>query len=57
MRFTKMFYQVLALMGRKEQLPNNLQGCQRLLVNCSEMLQVMMKTVNRGSKADEKSKI
>ncbi|OXU25008.1 hypothetical protein TSAR_013448 [Trichomalopsis sarcophagae] len=52
-RFTKMFYQVLTLMGRKEQLTQNLTGCQRFLSNCSDMIQVMIKTVNRGAKADE----
>ncbi|KAL7295496.1 hypothetical protein TKK_0011143 [Trichogramma kaykai] len=52
-RFTKMFYQVLTMMGRKEQLPTNLQACQRILSNCSEMLQLMIKTINRGDKADE----
>lgn len=52
-RFTKMFYQTLSLMGRKEQLQQNLVDCQRLLSNCSDMIQVMIKTVNRGEKADE----
>lgn len=51
-----MFYQVLTLMGRKEQLTQNLTGCQRFLSNCSDMIQVMIKTVNRGAKADEISK-
>nr|KAF7417202.1 hypothetical protein H0235_011733 [Vespula pensylvanica] len=54
-RFTKMFYQTLSLMGRKEQLQQNLVDCQRLLSNCSDMIQVMIKTVNRGEKADEVS--
>ena len=44
-------------MGRKEQLHQNLSGCQRLLSNCTEMIQVMIKTVNRGAKADEISKL
>lgn len=48
-----MFYQTLSLMGRKEQLQQNLVDCQRLLSNCSDMIQVMIKTVNRGVKADE----
>ncbi|XP_046490624.1 N-alpha-acetyltransferase 35, NatC auxiliary subunit [Neodiprion pinetum] len=52
-RFTKMFYQTLSLMGRKEQLHQNLADCQRLLSNCSDMMQVMIKTVSRGVKADE----
>lgn len=43
-------------MGRKEQLQQNLSGSQRLLSNCSEMIQVMIKTVSRGIKADEISK-
>lgn len=51
-----MFYQVLSLMGRKEQLQQNLTDCQRLLTNCSDMIQVMIKTVSRGDKADDKSK-
>ena len=40
-------------MGKKEQLQTNLSCCQRLLSNCSDMIQVMIKTVNRGAKADE----
>ncbi|XP_029035765.1 N-alpha-acetyltransferase 35, NatC auxiliary subunit [Osmia bicornis bicornis] len=52
-RFTKMFYQILTLMGKKEQLQQNLNDCHRLLTNCSYMIQVMIKTVNRGEKADE----
>ncbi|XP_014213220.1 N-alpha-acetyltransferase 35, NatC auxiliary subunit [Copidosoma floridanum] len=52
-RFTKMFYQVLTLMGKKEQLQQNLIGCQRLLSNCSDMIKIMIKTVNQGAKADE----
>ncbi|XP_024947090.1 N-alpha-acetyltransferase 35, NatC auxiliary subunit isoform X2 [Cephus cinctus] len=54
-RFTKMFYQTLSLMGRKEQLHQNLTDCQRLLSNCTDMIQVMIKTVNRGANADETS--
>lgn len=42
-------------MGRKEQ-QQNFTACQRLLTNCSEMIQVMIKTINRGVKADEISK-
>lgn len=52
-RFTKMFYQVLTLMGRKQQLQQNLSDCQRLLSNCSDMLHIMILTVGRGEKADE----
>ncbi|XP_058810914.1 N-alpha-acetyltransferase 35, NatC auxiliary subunit [Phymastichus coffea] len=52
-RFTKMFYQILTLMGRKEQLQLNLSGSQRLLSNCSDMIQVIIKTISRGIKADE----
>jgi len=52
-RFTKMFYQVLMLMGRKQQLQQNLSDCQRLLSNCSDMLHIMILTVARGEKADE----
>ncbi|KAG7201584.1 hypothetical protein KM043_004329 [Ampulex compressa] len=52
-RFTKMFYQILSLMSRKEQLQQNLSDCHRLLCNCSCIIQVMIKTVNRGEKADE----
>lgn len=48
-----MFYQILTLMGKKEQLQQNLNDCHRLLTNCSYMIQVMIKTVNRGEKADE----
>ncbi|XP_043280355.1 N-alpha-acetyltransferase 35, NatC auxiliary subunit [Venturia canescens] len=54
-RFTKMFYQTLSLMCKKEQLLQNLVDCQRLLSNSSDMIQIMIKTVNRGDKADEKS--
>ena len=52
-RFTKLFYQILSLMGKKEQLQQNLNDCHRLLSKCSYMIQVMIKTVNRGDKADE----
>lgn len=52
-RFTKMFYQVLTLMGRKQQLQQNLSDCQRLLSNCSDMLHIMILTVGRGEKANE----
>lgn len=52
-RFTKMFYQVLTVMGRKQQLQQNLSDCQRLLSNCSDMLHIMILTVGRGEKADE----
>jgi alpha-N-acetylglucosamine transferase len=52
-RFTKVFYQVLTLMGRKQQLQQNLSDCQRLLFNCSDMLDIMIATVTRGEKADE----
>ncbi|CAK9830939.1 N-alpha-acetyltransferase 35, NatC auxiliary subunit [Anthophora retusa] len=52
-RFTKMFYQTLSLNGKKEQLQQNLNDCHRLLSKCSYMIQVMIKTVNRGEKADE----
>ncbi|XP_066582916.1 N-alpha-acetyltransferase 35, NatC auxiliary subunit [Prorops nasuta] len=52
-RFTKMFYQTLTLMGTKEQLQQNLNDCQRLLSNCSDMIQVMIKTVNKGEKSNE----
>ncbi|XP_063981610.1 N-alpha-acetyltransferase 35, NatC auxiliary subunit [Diachasmimorpha longicaudata] len=52
-RFTKMFYQTISLMGRKENLSQNLTECQRLLSNCSDMIQVMLKTVNRGKNFDE----
>lgn len=54
-RFTKVFYQVLTLMGRKQQLQQNLSDCQRLLSNCSDMLQIMIATVTRGEKANEVS--
>lgn len=40
-------------MGKKEQLQQNLNDCHRLLSKCSYMIQVMIKTVNRGEKADE----
>lgn len=40
-------------MGKKEQLQQNLNDCHRLLSMCSYMIQVMIKTVNRGEKADE----
>ncbi|XP_033211801.1 N-alpha-acetyltransferase 35, NatC auxiliary subunit [Belonocnema kinseyi] len=53
MRFTKMFYQTLSFLGKKEQLHQNLTDCQRLLSNCTDMIQVMIRTVNRGSKAEE----
>ncbi|XP_076658561.1 N-alpha-acetyltransferase 35 isoform X1 [Halictus rubicundus] len=52
-RFTKLFYQILSLMGKKEQLQQNLNDCHRLLYKCSYMIQVMIKTVDRGEKADE----
>ncbi|XP_012277568.1 N-alpha-acetyltransferase 35, NatC auxiliary subunit [Orussus abietinus] len=52
-RFTKMFYQTLSLMGRKEQVQQNLADWQRLLSNCIDMIQVMIKTIHRGAKADE----
>ena len=55
-RFTKMFYQILTLMSKKEQTLQNISDCQRLLNNCSDMIQVMIKTVSRGSKADEDCK-
>lgn len=48
-----MFYQVLTLMGRKQQLQQNLSDCQRLLSNCSDMLNIMISTIARGEKADE----
>lgn len=48
-----MFYQTLSLMSKKEQLLQNLVDCQRLLANSSDMIQIMIKTVNRGEKADE----
>lgn len=48
-----MFYQVLTLMGRKQQLQQNLSDYQRLLSNCSDMLHIMILTVTRGEKADE----
>lgn len=48
-----MFYQVLMLMGRKQQLQQNLSDCQRLLSNCSDMLHIMILTVVHGEKADE----
>lgn len=48
-----MFYQVLLLMGRRQQLQQNLSDCQRLLSNCSDMLNIMISTVTRGEKADE----
>lgn len=48
-----MFYQVLTLMGRKQQLQQNLSDCQRLLSNCSDMLHIMILTVGRGEKANE----
>lgn len=50
-----MFYQILTLMGKKEQLQQNIADCQRLLNNCTDMIQVMIKSVNRGAKADENS--
>lgn len=53
MRFTKMFYQTLSFLGKKDQLHQNLTDCQRLLSNCTDMIQVMIRTVDRGSKADE----
>lgn len=40
-------------MGRKQQLQQNLNDCQRLLSNCSDMLNIMISTVGRGEKADE----
>ncbi|XP_017799138.1 PREDICTED: N-alpha-acetyltransferase 35, NatC auxiliary subunit [Habropoda laboriosa] len=52
-RFTKMFYRILSLMGKKEQLQQNLNDCHRLLSKCSYIIQVMIKTVNCGEKADE----
>ncbi|XP_012260667.2 N-alpha-acetyltransferase 35, NatC auxiliary subunit [Athalia rosae] len=52
-RFTKMFYQTVSLMERKKQIQQGLVDCQRLLSNCSDMMQVMLKTVNRGVNADE----
>ncbi|KZC10889.1 N-alpha-acetyltransferase 35, NatC auxiliary subunit, partial [Dufourea novaeangliae] len=52
-RFTKLFYQILSLMGKKEQLQQNLNDCHRLLYKCSYMIQVMVKTVDMGEKADE----
>lgn len=48
-----MFYQTLSLMGRKDQLHQNLTDCKRLLCNCMDMIQVMIKTVNQGEKSDE----
>ncbi|XP_043478870.1 N-alpha-acetyltransferase 35, NatC auxiliary subunit [Leptopilina heterotoma] len=53
MRFTKMFYQTLSFLGKRDQLHSNLTDCQRLLSNCTDMIQVMIRTVNSGSKADE----
>ncbi|XP_006607214.1 N-alpha-acetyltransferase 35, NatC auxiliary subunit isoform X2 [Apis dorsata] len=52
-RFTKLFYQILSLMGKKEQLQQNLNDCHTLLSRCSYMIQIMIKTVNSGEKADE----
>ena len=52
-RFTKIFYQILSLMGKKEQLQQNLNECHTLLSRCSYMIQIMIKTVNSGEKADE----
>ncbi|XP_076630546.1 N-alpha-acetyltransferase 35 [Colletes latitarsis] len=52
-RFTKLFYQILSLMGKKEQLQQNLNDCHRLLTTCSYMIQLMIQTVPHGEKADE----
>lgn len=40
-------------MGKKEQLQQNLNDCHTLLSRCSYMIQMMIKTVNSGEKADE----
>ncbi|XP_043265952.1 N-alpha-acetyltransferase 35, NatC auxiliary subunit [Colletes gigas] len=52
-RFTKLFYQILSLMGKKEQLQQNLNDCHRLLTTCSYMIQLMIQTVPHGENADE----
>lgn len=40
-------------MGKKEQLQQNLNYCHILLSKCSRMIQIMIKTVGCGDKADE----
>ncbi|KAK0090668.1 hypothetical protein PV325_009411 [Microctonus aethiopoides] len=52
-RFTKMFFLSLSLMGKKDNVMQNLGDIQRLLTNCSDMIQIMIKTVGRGEKFDE----
>lgn len=52
-RFTKLFYQILSSMGKKDNLMQNTSDCQRFLTNCTDMIQVMIKTVCRGDKYDD----
>lgn len=54
-RFTKLFYQALSTMGKKDNLIQNTNDCHKFLLNCTEMLRVMIKTVYRGDKFDDTS--
>ncbi|XP_008554508.1 N-alpha-acetyltransferase 35, NatC auxiliary subunit [Microplitis demolitor] len=54
-RFTKNFFLALSLMGKKDNVAQNLGDIQRLLSNCTDMIQVMIRTVSRGEKSDQTS--
>ncbi|GLH12633.1 N-alpha-acetyltransferase 35, NatC auxiliary subunit homolog [Gryllus bimaculatus] len=45
-KFMRLLYQALSSLGRRE--PLGLGDCQRLLSSCTDLLQNMQKTVNRG---------
>ncbi|XP_077297193.1 N-alpha-acetyltransferase 35 isoform X2 [Arctopsyche grandis] len=52
-KFTRMFYQTLTLLLKKDQ--GSINDCTRLLAGCSEMLIIMSKTMEKGTQLDENS--
>ncbi|RZF44671.1 hypothetical protein LSTR_LSTR000623 [Laodelphax striatellus] len=48
-RFTRLFYQSLSVLNKRENQGGNLGECQKLLTTCAEAIPLLSKTVDRGA--------